>query len=75
MIQHLGITIGFLNFLSRSEFLSVLNKVEVVQANPKSLDFFPYTVANNDFINDESTFDAGTEVIYNTGAGGTSCND
>ncbi|MCH2652457.1 MAG: DUF5916 domain-containing protein [Gammaproteobacteria bacterium] len=71
MIQHLGITIGFPGIsYSRSEFLSVLNKVEVVQANPKSLDFFPYTVANNDFINDESTFDAGTEVIYNTGAGG-----
>ena len=71
MIQHLGIGIGFPGAsFQRSKFLSVLHKVEVVQANPKSLDFFPYTVANNDFISDESSFDAGTEVIYNTGSGG-----
>ena len=71
MIQHLGIGIGFpAASFQRSEFLSVLHKVEVVQANPKSLDFFPYTVANNDFITDESSFDAGTEIIYNTGSGG-----
>ena len=71
MIQHLGIGIGFPGAsFQRSKFLSVLYKVEVVQANPKSLDFFPYTVANNDFISDESSFDAGTEVIYNTGSGG-----
>ena len=71
MIQHLGIGIGFPGAsFQRSKFLSVLHKVKVVQANPKSLDFFPYTVANNDFISDESSFDAGTEVIFNTGAGG-----
>ena len=71
MIQHLGIGIGFPGAsFQRSKFLSVLHKVKVVQANPKSLDFFPYTVANNDFISDESSFDAGTEVIYNTGSGG-----
>ena len=71
MIQHLGIGIGFpAASFQRSEFLSVLHKVEVVQANPKSLDFFPYTVANNDFITDESSFDAGSEIIYNTGSGG-----
>ena len=71
MIQHLGIGIGFPGAsFQRSKFLSVLHKVEVVQANPKSLDFFPYTVANNDFISDESSFDAGTAVIYNTGSGG-----
>ena len=54
----------------RAKFRSVLHKLEVVQANPQSLAFFPYTVANNDFISDESSFDAGTEVIYNTGSGG-----
>lgn len=71
MIQHLGIGIGFPGAsFQRSKFLSVLHKVKVVQANPKSLDFFPYTVANNDFISDESSFDAGTEVIFNTGRGG-----
>ena len=71
MIQHLGIGIGFPGAsFQRSKFLSVLHKVEVVQANPKSLDFFPYTVANSDFISDESSFDAGTEIIYNTGSGG-----
>ena len=71
MIQHLGIGIGFPGAsFQRSKFLSVLHKVKVVQANPKSLDFFPYTVANSDFISDESSFDAGTEVIYNTGSGG-----
>ena len=71
MIQHLDIGIGFpAASFQRSEFLSVLHKVEVVQANPKSLDFFPYTVANNDFITDESSFDAGSEIIYNTGSGG-----
>jgi len=71
MIQHLGIGIGFPGAsFQRSKFLSVLHKVKVVQANPKSLDFFPYTVASNDFIGDESSFDAGTEVIFNTGTGG-----
>ena len=71
MIQHLDIGIGFpAASFQRSEFLSVLHKIEVVQANPKSLDFFPYTVANNDFITDESSFDAGSEIIYNTGSGG-----
>ena len=71
MIQHLGIGIGFPGVsFQRSKFLSVLHNIEVVQANPKSLDFFPYTVAHNDFISDESSFDAGTEVIFNTGAGG-----
>ena len=71
MVEHLGIGIGFpAASFQRSEFLSVLYKVDVVQANPKSLDFFPYTVANNDFITDDSSFDVGTEVIYNTGSGG-----
>ena len=37
MIQHLGIGIGFpAASFQRSEFLSVLHKVEVVQANPKA---------------------------------------
>ena len=71
MIEHLGIGIGFpAASFQRSEFLSVLHKIDVVQANPKSLDFFPYTVANNDFITDDSSFDVGAEVIYNTGFGG-----
>jgi len=71
MVEHLGIGIGYpAASFQRSEFLSVLHKVDVVQANPKSLDFFPYTVANNDFITDDTSFDVGTEVIYNTGSGG-----
>jgi len=71
MIEHLGKGIGFpaATFM-RSKFLSILHKVDVIQANPKSLDFFPYAVASNNFINDESSFDVGTEVIYNTGSGG-----
>ena len=71
MIQYLGLGIGFpAASFQRSEFLSVLHQIDVVQANPKNLDFFPYTVANNNFIDDESSFDAGTEIIYNTGSGG-----
>ena len=71
MIEHLGIGIGYpaVSF-QREKFLSVLHQTEVVQSNPSSLDFFPYTVANNDFISDESTIDVGTEIIYNTGSGG-----
>ena len=71
MIEHLGLGIGYpaVSF-QREKFLSVLHQIKVVQSNPSSVDFFPYTVANNDFITDESSFDVGAEIIYNTGSGG-----
>ena len=44
MIEHLGLGIGYpaVSF-QREKFLSVLHQIEVVQSNPSSLDFFPYT--------------------------------
>ena len=71
MIEYLGIGVAYPGAsYQRQKFLSVLHQVDVVQSNPSSLDFFPYTVANNDFISDDSTVDVGTEIIYNTGSGG-----
>ena len=54
----------------REKFLSTLHQIQVVKSNPSQLDFFPYAVANNDFIEDDSSFDAGAEVFYNNGKGG-----
>jgi hypothetical protein len=56
--------------LTRQKFLSQLPKIQVFKSNPTRLDFLPYAVANTDFINDDSTYDVGTEIFYNNGRGG-----
>ena len=55
---------------SRQKFLSKLPKIQVFKSNPTRLDFLPYAVANNDFIDEDSSFDVGAEVFYNNGRGG-----
>lgn len=55
---------------SRQKFLSRLPKIEVFKSNPTRIDFLPYMVANNDFIEDDSSYDVGAEVFYNNGRGG-----
>ena len=55
---------------SRQKFLSKLPKIQVFKSNPTRLDFLPYAVANNDFIDEDSSYDVGAEVFYNNGRGG-----
>ena len=55
---------------SRQKFLSKLPKIQVFKSNPTRFDFLPYAVANNDFIDEDSSFDVGAEVFYNNGRGG-----
>ena len=56
--------------ISRQKFLSKLPKIQVFKSNPTRLDFLPYAVANTDFIDDDSSYDVGTEIFYNNGRGG-----
>ena len=70
-IRYLGNYVAFPKVTpQRPKFLSKLHKIQVVKSNPSRVDFFPYVVANNDFIKDDSSFDAGAEVFYNNGRGG-----
>ena len=55
---------------SRQKFLSKLPKIQVFKSNPTRFDFLPYAVANNDFIDEDSSYDVGAEVFYNNGRGG-----
>ena len=56
--------------VSRQKFLSKLPQIQVFKSNPTRLDFLPYAVANNDFIDEDSSYDVGAEVFYNNGRGG-----
>ena len=56
--------------VSRQKFLSKLPQIHVFKSNPTRLDFLPYAVANNDFIDEDSSYDVGAEVFYNNGRGG-----
>ena len=70
-IRYLGNYVAFPKVTpQRPKFLSELHKIQVVKSNPSRLDFFPYLVANNNFIDDDATFDAGAEIFYNNGRGG-----
>ena len=70
-IRYLGNYVAFPKVTpQRPKFLSELHKIQVVKSNPSRLDFFPYLVAKNNFINDDATFDAGAEIFYNNGRGG-----
>ena len=70
-IRYLGNYVAFPKVTpQRPKFLSELHKIQVVKSNPSRLDFFPYLVAKNNFIDDDATFDAGAEIFYNNGRGG-----
>ena len=54
----------------RKKFLSLLHTIEVVQSNPTRLDFYPYLVAKDDFLNDDVSYQAGSEIFFANGKGG-----
>ena len=54
----------------RKKFLSLLHTIEVVQSNPSRLDFYPYLVTKGDFVDDDMSYQGGSEIFFTNGKGG-----
>jgi hypothetical protein len=69
-VQHLSQTYGLPEISPmRTKFLSLFIPIEVNQFQQGRLDFYPYIVASDDYKNDNSAYQIGTDIFYTNGEG------